>query len=102
MVVGLLAAVSVADGLANVFGIVVAIKLLGIGTSGIGYLNIARGAGGLIGGACVLALLGRRRVSGTLAVGVAALGLPLILLGRCRVWASGCLPGACSASGSCS
>jgi predicted MFS family arabinose efflux permease len=81
MVVGLLAALSIADGLANVFGIIVAIKLLGIGTAGIGYLNIARGAGGLFGGAAVLALLGRSRVSGTLAIGVIAMGLPLMLLG---------------------
>lgn len=81
MVVGLLAALSVADGLANVFGIVVAIKLLHIGTAGIGYLNIARGAGGLIGGAGALALLSRARVSSTLAIGAIALGLPLVLVG---------------------
>ncbi len=81
MVVGLMAALSIVDGLANVFVIVVAIKLLHIGTAGIGYLNIARGAGGLIGGAGVLALLGSSRVSRTLAIGVASLGLPLIVLG---------------------
>ena len=81
MVVGLLAALSIVDGLANVFGIVVAIKLLHIGTAGIGYLNISRGAGGLIGGAGVLALLSRSRVSSTFATGAMAMGLPLVLLG---------------------
>jgi predicted MFS family arabinose efflux permease len=81
MVVGVMAALSIVDGLINVFVIVVAIKLLSIGTAGIGYLNIARGVGGLIGGAGVLALLGRSRVAGTLALGAGALGLPLILLG---------------------
>jgi predicted MFS family arabinose efflux permease len=81
MVVGIMAALSIVDGLANVFVIVVAIKLLHIGTAGIGYLNIARGAGGLIGGATVIALLGRSRVSSTLALGVTALGVPLIALG---------------------
>jgi predicted MFS family arabinose efflux permease len=81
MVVGLIAALSIVDGLINVFVIVVAIKLLHIGTAGIGYLNIGRGAGGLLAGAGVLALLERARVAGTLAAGAAALGLPLILLG---------------------
>jgi predicted MFS family arabinose efflux permease len=81
MVVGLMAALSVVDGLINVFVIVVAIKLLHIGTAGVGYLNIARGAGGLIAGAAVLALLDRTRVAGTLAIGAAALGLPVVVLG---------------------
>ncbi len=61
--------------------IVTAIELLHIGTAGVGFLNIARGAGGILGGAFGFALLGRSRLSLGLVLGSLALGVPLALTG---------------------
>jgi hypothetical protein len=72
---------SVVEGLIGVLVIATAIELLGTGTAGIGYLNIARGAGGVLGGLAAWRLLGRNRLAVTLAAGAAVLGLPLILVG---------------------
>ncbi len=81
LVVGIMAALSITDGLVNVLVIVTSIDLLHIGTAGIGYLNIARGAGGIVGGAIAFSLLGRSRVAAAIAAGSLALGAPLMLLG---------------------
>ena len=81
LVVGIMATLSAVDGLTNVLVIVTAIHLLHLGTAGIGYLNIARGAGGLIGGTAAFALLGRSRLASALALGSFTLGVPLMLLG---------------------
>jgi hypothetical protein len=72
----------VIDGLSGVFVIVTAIRMLHMGTQGVGFLNIARGAGGLAGGAVAFALFGRSRLTIALALGSLALGIPLVLLGR--------------------
>jgi hypothetical protein len=82
LVMGMMATLSVIDGLTGVFVIVSAIRLLHIGTQGVGYLNIARGAGGLAGGAVAFALFGRSRLTIALALGSLALGLPLAILGQ--------------------
>lgn len=81
LAVGMTAMLSTIDGLTSVFVIVTAIHLLHIGTAGIGYLNIARGAGGLAGGLAAFALLGRSRLMAALAAGTLTLGAPLALLG---------------------
>ncbi len=81
LVIGIVAALSVVDGLTNVLVIVTAIRLLHAGTAGVGYLNIARGGGGLLGGAIALGLLWRSRRAIALALGSLAIGVPLILLG---------------------
>jgi hypothetical protein len=82
LVLGMMATLSVIEGITNVFVIVTAIHLLHMGTEGIGYLNIARGAGGLAGGAVAFALFGRSRLTIALALGSLALGTPLVLLGQ--------------------
>lgn len=79
--ISLLAALSIVDGLTNVLVIVTAIELLDTGTAGIGYLNIAYGLGGLIGGSAALALMHRSQLTVTLAAGSLALGVPITLLG---------------------
>jgi hypothetical protein len=79
--IGTLAVHSMIDGLTNVLVIVTAISLLHIGTAGVGYLNIAYGAGGLLGSTLAIALLGRARLTAALVVGGLALGVPLIALG---------------------
>jgi predicted MFS family arabinose efflux permease len=78
---GTLATLSIVDGLTNVLVILTSIQLLDTGTAGIGYLNIAYGAGGLLGGTAAFALLGRSRLVIALALGCLSLGLPMILLG---------------------
>ncbi len=78
---GMLAALSIIDGLTNVLVIVTAIELLHTGTAGIGMLNIAYGIGGLVGGFTAFALLGRGHLTRALAVGGLTLGLPLITVG---------------------
>jgi hypothetical protein len=75
------ALLSVIEGLVAVLVIATAIELLGIGTAGIGYLNIARGAGGVVGGLLAWQLLGRLRIAPTLTIGSLVLGLPLIFVG---------------------
>lgn len=81
LAISVLAALSVVDGLTNVLVIVTSIELLNTGTAGIGYLNIAYGVGGLLGGTAALALMRRSRLTVTLAAGSLALCLPLIVLG---------------------
>lgn len=81
LVIGLIATLSIVDGLVTVFVIVTPSHLLGLGTAGVGYLNIARGAGGLLGGAAAFTLLGRARLTAAIAGGALTLGLPLCLFG---------------------
>jgi predicted MFS family arabinose efflux permease len=81
LVVGLVALLSTIDGLENVFVVVGAIHLLHLGTAGVGYLNMARGAGGLLGTLAAFALLDRARLLAALAGGSVALGVPILLLG---------------------
>lgn len=79
--IGLLAALSIVDGLTNVLVIVTAIELLGTGTAGIGYLNIAYGVGGMAGGAATFALLRRSHLLPAIVIGSLAIGVPLAGLG---------------------
>jgi MFS family permease len=58
-----------------------AIELLGLGQAGVGYLNSAIGAGGLIGAVGVMAVVGRRRMGGTVSVALAAWGVPIAIVG---------------------
>lgn len=81
LAMGMLAMLSIIDGLTNVLVIITSIELLGSGTAGIGYLNIAYGLGGMLGGSAAFALLGRSHLTVALGMGSIALGLPLILLG---------------------
>jgi Cyclic nucleotide-binding domain/Major Facilitator Superfamily len=81
LAVGVIATLSLIDGVSSVLVIVVAIDLLHIGTAGIGFLNIARGAGGILGGLLAFALLGRSRMSLGLIVGSLTLGVGLALTG---------------------
>ncbi|MFL5826970.1 MAG: MFS transporter [Thermoleophilaceae bacterium] len=72
-----LAATTLIEGIVDVLVVVTAIELLGAGNAGVGYLNSAWGIGGLIGGACALALLGRGRIASGLAIGATLAGLAL-------------------------
>jgi hypothetical protein len=91
LVLATMATLSVIDGITNVFVIVTPLHLLHMGQAGVGYLNLARGAGGLAGGAVAFALFGRSRLTIALALGSVALGGPLMLLGQFPATALGLL-----------
>jgi hypothetical protein len=52
-----------------------------MGEGGVGFLNAAIGAGGLIGAVAAMALVGRRRLATPFSLSLAAWGLPILILG---------------------
>jgi CRP-like cAMP-binding protein len=80
VLVGLLAAQTLVAGALNVLIVVSALRLLGLGEEGVGFLNSAVGIGGLVGAVVSAALIGRRLTSNFL-VGILLWGLPIALIG---------------------
>src|SRR3954451_399427 len=64
LVVGFSALSTLVMGAADVLVVVMALELLGLGDAGVGWLNVAWGIGGLVGGAAALVVLRRGRVGG--------------------------------------
>jgi hypothetical protein len=60
--------------------VLVAIELLDLGGSGVGWLNAAWAAGGFVGGAAAISLLGRGHLAAGLAGGCLLVGVPLMLV----------------------
>jgi MFS family permease len=83
VVVLLMAAQTFVLGTLSVFVVVLALEVLDLGAAGVGLLNSAIGVGGLIGATAAFALVGRPRLGAAFALGIAAWGLPLVLVG---VW----------------
>jgi hypothetical protein len=81
LLIGLLGAQYLVIGALDVLFVVLAIGVLGLGGSGAGYLNAAFGAGGTVGIAATVALVGRKRVGPPLALGAAALSGAFVLIG---------------------
>ena len=81
VLMGLFTAQTLVAGLMLVFLVVVAIELLDIGDSGVGWLNSAFGVGALIGALGALGLTGAKRLSPGFLVGLLLWGLPLLVLG---------------------
>jgi predicted MFS family arabinose efflux permease len=77
----LLATQYVVIGAFDVLAVVLAIDILGLGDSGVGYLNAAFGAGAVMGAVAAVALIGRRRLAPPLLLGTALIGASLIALG---------------------
>jgi MFS family permease len=71
------------DGALRVLMVVTALDLLGIGNSGLGFLNAAVGVGGLVGVAVAFGLVGRNQLAGDFGVGLLLMGLGAGLIG---VW----------------
>jgi MFS family permease len=84
LIIGLFAAQTLVYGGLVVLIAVASIRLLGLGSPGIGYLNAALGVGGLIGGLVAVALVGPRRLALIFGLGLILWGLPILLIG---VWA---------------
>jgi MFS family permease len=84
LIVGLFAAQTFVYGAFVVLTAVAAIRLLDLGSSGVGYLNAALGVGGLVGGVAAVALVGARRLAVTFGLALVLLGAPILVVG---VWA---------------
>jgi MFS family permease len=80
IILTLLSAKYVVQGMLRVLTVVLAIELLGLGESGVGWLNAALGIGGALGAGVTVVLIGRRRLSPAFAAGILLWGLPLMLL----------------------
>jgi len=80
VVVLLYGAQSLVAGVLNVLVVVIALKLLGLGESGVGTLTAAIGVGGVVGGALVLVRMRRSRHGADLGVGLLLWGAPLLLV----------------------
>ncbi len=81
LLVGLGVAQTIVRGALGVFVVVVVIDLLGAGDAGVGLLNAAVGAGGLLGGIAALGLVRGGRLAAWYGIGIALFGAPLIVLG---------------------
>jgi MFS family permease len=81
LVVGVLSISTMVEGAIDVLVVLIAIEMLGLGGSGVGWLNACWGFGGVIGGAAALALLRRGRLTAGLSTGGLLVGIPLMLIG---------------------
>jgi MFS family permease len=79
LVVGFLSVSTFVEGAIDVLVVVMAIELLDLGGSGVGWLNACWGLGGLLGGVAALVLLGQGRLARGLALGGLLAGLPLVV-----------------------
>jgi hypothetical protein len=79
-VVGFLSTATLVEGAVDVMVVVLALDLLHLGDAGVGWLNAAWGAGGLIGGGGALWLLGRGRLSAGIAAGGLVVGASLVVV----------------------
>ncbi len=72
-------------GLLGVLVVATALDLLETGDAGVGYLNSAIGIGGLLGALAALSLTGSRGLGVALAIGLAAWGAPMAVIGAVPV-----------------
>jgi MFS family permease len=80
-VVAILAAPSFQEGALDVLLVVLAVVVLDIGESGVGWLNACLGGGALIGSLASIALVGRSRLALPILIASLVLGGSLILVG---------------------
>jgi MFS family permease len=83
LLIGLFIAQATVRGLLNVLVVVTALELLAIGDSGVGFLNAAFGAGGLLGAFGALGLVARKRLAYPFGAALVLWGAPIALIG---VW----------------
>ena len=81
LIIGFMAAQTMVDGLLGVLLAAVALDLLDIGESGLGWLNSAIGVGAVAGTAAAVMLVGRRRLAPSFAIGCALWGAPIAVIG---------------------
>lgn len=83
VIMGLFGAQTVVAGAMGVLVVVSALRLLDLGTAGVGWLYAATGVGGIIGAGVTMVLVGRKRLAGDFGVGLLLWGIPFLVLG---VW----------------
>jgi MFS family permease len=81
LIILLIFALSVELGALDVLLMVLAVRQLGIGSAGFGFLNAAIGAGGIIGLVITARLVGRQHLSRPFLAGIAGWGLAFALVG---------------------
>jgi MFS family permease len=81
LLIGLALAAALTRGFLNVFVVVMALELLGIGAPGVGLLTAAVGAGAVAGSLGASTLVSGRHLATLEGIGVALWGLPLALCG---------------------
>lgn len=67
-------------GMMDILAVVLALQLLHLGRAGPGLMTAAAGVGGLLGAAATVVLIGRRRMTPGVMLGVLLTGVPLILV----------------------
>jgi len=80
ILVGLFCAQTVVAGASAVFAVSIALGLLGLSRSGLGYLNATLGIGGLVGGFVALVVVQRGRLARDFGIGVFLWSAPLLLV----------------------
>ncbi len=80
LVIGVYCAQTVVAGASLVFVVTLALDLLDLGRSGVGYLDAVMGIGGLVGGFVALVLAQRGRLALDFGVGVLLWSAPLLLI----------------------
>jgi MFS family permease len=81
VVVGLYGAQTLVAGIMRVLLVVTALRILGLGASGVGFLNSAVGVGALLGVLVLLGMVSSGSLTGVFALGILLWGVPLALLG---------------------
>ena len=81
ILISLFAMQTMVRGVLTVLLVAVSVEILGLGSSGVGYLNAAIGAGALVGAFAAFTLVLRPRLAGPFSVGLAFWGIPVVLLG---------------------
>lgn len=74
---GVISASTFAEGMIDVLVVAAAIRLLGLGDAGVGYLNSAWGVGGMFGAALAVTMLGKGRLAAGLGLGCLCVGAAL-------------------------
>ena len=80
LVVGLFGAQTLVRGFTSVLIVITAIRLVDLGDSGVGYLNAAFGAGGIVGAFAAAAIVGRLGLGRPFQVALALWSLPLVIV----------------------
>lgn len=81
LVIGLFSAQTIVRGAMSVLIVAGAVEMLSMGEEGVGFLNAAIGAGGLLGAASAMSVVGRRRMAPAFFVGLLLWGGPILVSG---------------------
>ena len=81
VIMGLFGAQTIVAGAMGVLVVVTALRLLDLGTAGVGWLYAATGIGGIVGAGITMVLVGRKRLAGDFGIGLLLWGIPFLVMG---------------------